>query len=82
MGAAPKYVRSGATIPAMAYFQKLLSLETTVFAFGLPTNNLHAPDEHTSLAMYHLAAEAYVRFLHELGAAGEDAAAGDGRTEL
>lgn len=40
MGNPPKYVRSGATIPALAAFQKHLNATTTVFAFGLPDGNL------------------------------------------
>lgn len=40
MGNPPKYVRSGATIPALAAFQKHLNISTTVFAFGLPDGNL------------------------------------------
>ena len=45
-GAPPKYVRSGATIPAMAAFQQHLNATTTVFAFGLPDSNMHAPNEN------------------------------------
>lgn len=40
MGNPPKYVRSGATIPALAAFQKHLNASTTVYAFGLPSGNL------------------------------------------
>lgn len=40
MGNPPKYVRSGATIPALAAFQKHLNATTTVFAFDLPDGNL------------------------------------------
>ena len=45
-GAPPKYVRSGATIPAMAAFQQHLNATTTVFAFGLPDSSMHAPNEN------------------------------------
>ena len=45
-GDPPKYVRSGATIPAMAAFQQHLNATTTVFAFGLPDSSMHAPNEN------------------------------------
>ena len=41
MGNPPKFVRSGATIPALAAFQTHLNVSTTVFAFGLPDSNMH-----------------------------------------
>jgi hypothetical protein len=40
MGAPPLYLRGGATIPALALFQKALGVDTTVFAFGLPDQNV------------------------------------------
>lgn len=46
MGNPPKFVRSGATIPALAAFQHHLNASTTVFAFGLPDSNMHAPNEN------------------------------------
>lgn len=72
-GAEPQYPRRGATIPALAAFQKHLGVETTPFAFALPGDGAHAPDEHYSLAQYATAREAYARVLLELGA---DAASG------
>lgn len=66
MGNLPKYVRSGATIPALAAFQKHLGASTTVFAFGLPDSNLHAADENMHLSMYRLARKAWVHLFFEL----------------
>lgn len=85
MGNPPKYVRSGATIPALAAFQQHLGINTTVFAFGVPGGNLHAPNENFPLSMYRLARRAWVELMFELGAqgqAGARAQAGADRSEL
>lgn len=86
MGRRPKWVRGGATIPALAYFQQQLGLAPTVFAFSLPSSNLHAPDEHVPLTVLDLARRAYVRLLFELGRGGEGGADSEvdaaGRDEL
>lgn len=66
VGAEPHYIRGGATIPAMAAFQKYLGAETTTLAFGLPSDTVHAPDERYDLSQYAKSREAYVKFLYEL----------------
>lgn len=68
MGNEPKFIRGGATIPALASMQQHLGLDTTLFGFGVPGSNMHAPNEHFPLAMYELAREAYVRLYFELAA--------------
>ena len=55
--------------PQQALFQKVLGVETTTFAFGLPTDKLHAPDEHYRLDSFWLARAAWVHLLADLGAA-------------
>ena len=65
-GTAPQFERSGASIPALAAFRAKLGVDTIPFAFALPTDGAHAPDEHMSLAMFHHARQAYIRLLHEL----------------
>ncbi|KAL4448121.1 hypothetical protein ABPG75_005340 [Micractinium tetrahymenae] len=83
MGNPPKYTRSGATIPALAAFQQHLAASTTVFAFGLPDSNLHAPNENFPLSMYRLARRAWVELLFELGQQAASGGQGGGdRSEL
>ncbi|KAL4520273.1 hypothetical protein Ndes2526B_g01201 [Nannochloris sp. 'desiccata'] len=67
IGAEPQYVRNGATIPAMAAFQKYLGAETTTLAFALSSDAVHAPNERYSLKQYSTSRVAYVKFLYELG---------------
>ena len=45
MGKATLYYREGGTIPAMALLQKQLGVDMTMFAFGLPDDRIHAPNE-------------------------------------
>jgi acetylornithine deacetylase/succinyl-diaminopimelate desuccinylase-like protein len=66
-GNEPHYVRGGATIPAMAAFQKYLGAETTTLAFALNTDAVHAPNERYNLTQYSTSRVAYVKFLNELG---------------
>lgn len=66
----PQFLRGGGTIPALALFQDVLGADTLVFAFSLPDANIHAPNEHMRLSVYHLAQRAYVKLLWELGAGG------------
>ncbi|KFM27553.1 Apurinic endonuclease-redox protein [Auxenochlorella protothecoides] len=66
LGAAPVHDRCGATIPALAAFQTLLGIDTVPFAFALPGDGPHAPDERVKLSMFHKGREAYVRLLHRL----------------
>lgn len=69
-GQPPKFERSGATIPALAAFRDQLGIDTVPFAFALPTDGAHAPDEHISLSMFHWGRVAYIHLLHELDAEG------------
>lgn len=39
------YYREGGTIPAMALIKKELGIDMTMFAFGLPDDRIHAPNE-------------------------------------
>ena len=45
----PDVIRMGGSIPVVTAFQEILGLPTLLMGFGLPDENLHAPDEHFSL---------------------------------
>ena len=66
-GAPPMHTWMGGSIPVTAAFKKALEVDTTLFAFGLPDDRVHAPDERYRISQYTTAREAYVRVLHELG---------------
>jgi len=60
-------VRLGATVPITALFKQLLGIETLMFAFGLPDEDVHAPNEFFHLSSVPLGLEAWVLMLDELG---------------
>ncbi len=69
-GKAPYLVRTGGSIPAMTMLLRELGVHATVFAFGLPDENLHAPDEFFRLSSFRTGQVAYCRLLERLGHGG------------
>jgi acetylornithine deacetylase/succinyl-diaminopimelate desuccinylase-like protein len=62
------YVRGGGSIPIVGDFVRELGVPTVLMGFGLPDDNLHAPNEKFHLANFHRGIESIVRFLEEVGA--------------
>ncbi len=65
-GKAPIPVRLGATVPITALFKKLLGIETLMFGFGLPDEDVHAPNEFFRLASIPIGLQGWVMLLDEL----------------
>ena len=80
-GSPPLSTWMGGSIPATSAFKKHLGIETALFAFGLPDDRVHAPDERYRLSQFELAREAYVRVLHFLGGGAKGEAAAVARAE-
>lgn len=55
-GAAPVFVREGGSIPVGSLFKQVLGLDTLFVGFGLPDDNLHAPNEKMDLEAFHAGA--------------------------
>jgi acetylornithine deacetylase/succinyl-diaminopimelate desuccinylase-like protein len=51
-GKRPVYTREGGSIPVVANFQEALNAPVVLFGFGLPDDNLHAPNEKFDLANF------------------------------
>jgi len=66
-GQKPVPVRLAATVPITAPFKQLLGIETLMFAFGLPDEDVHAPNEFFHLSSIPLGLRAWVMLLDELG---------------
>jgi acetylornithine deacetylase/succinyl-diaminopimelate desuccinylase-like protein len=66
-GKEPYLVRTGGSIPVMTMLLRELGVHATVFAFGLPDENLHAPDEFFRLSSFRTGQTAYCRLLEQLG---------------
>ena len=62
------FVRGGGSIPVVGDFVRNLKVPTVLMGFGLPDDNLHAPNEKFHLANFHRGIESIVRFLAGVGA--------------
>jgi acetylornithine deacetylase/succinyl-diaminopimelate desuccinylase-like protein len=61
------YIRSGGSIPIVGLFEKHLGIPSVMMGFGLPDDNLHAPNEKLHLPNFYRGIEAVARFLELLG---------------
>jgi acetylornithine deacetylase/succinyl-diaminopimelate desuccinylase-like protein len=66
-GRKPAFIRTGGTIPVINTFQQQLGVPVVLFDLGLETDNLHAPNEHFSLADYYRGIHASALMLLNLG---------------
>lgn len=62
------FVRGGGSIPIVGDFVRELKIPTLMMGFGLPDDNLHAPNEKFHLANFHRGIESLVRFFSSVGA--------------
>ncbi|HEU4636332.1 MAG TPA: dipeptidase [Edaphobacter sp.] len=62
------FVRGGGSIPIVGDFVRELNLPTLMMGFGLPDDNLHAPNEKFHLANFHRGIESLIRFFAAAGA--------------
>jgi acetylornithine deacetylase/succinyl-diaminopimelate desuccinylase-like protein len=61
------FVRGGGSIPIVGDFIRELKTPTILMGFGLPDDNLHAPNEKFHLANFHRGIESIIRFLANVG---------------
>ena len=62
------YIRSGGSIPIVAAFDEHLGIPSVMMGFGLPDDNLHAPNEKLYLPNFFRGIEAVARYIEILGA--------------
>ncbi|HEY5055476.1 MAG TPA: dipeptidase [Acidobacteriaceae bacterium] len=62
------FIRGGGSIPIVGDFIRELGIPTLLMGFGLPDDNLHAPNEKFHLANFHRGIASIVRFLSTVGA--------------
>ena len=60
------YMRSGGSIPVVGLFQRELGIPSVLMGFGLPDDNLHAPNEKFHLPNLDSGIEAVTRFFEIL----------------
>jgi acetylornithine deacetylase/succinyl-diaminopimelate desuccinylase-like protein len=61
------FIRSGGSIPIVGDFARYLGIPSVMMGFGLPDDNIHAPNEKFHLENFSLGIESMVRFLEEAG---------------
>ena len=60
------FVRGGGSIPIVGDFERHLKIPTVMMGFGLPDDNLHAPNEKFHIANFHHGIESIILFLEDL----------------
>jgi acetylornithine deacetylase/succinyl-diaminopimelate desuccinylase-like protein len=63
------FIRSGGSIPIVGLFEKHLGVPSVLMGFGLPDDNLHAPNEKFHIPNYYRGIEAVARYFEMLGQA-------------
>jgi acetylornithine deacetylase/succinyl-diaminopimelate desuccinylase-like protein len=61
------YIRSGGSIPIVGVLQKNLKIPSVMMGFGLPDDNLHAPNEKFHLPNFYRGIDAVGKYLELLG---------------
>jgi acetylornithine deacetylase/succinyl-diaminopimelate desuccinylase-like protein len=61
------YMRSGGSIPVVGQIQDCLKIPCVMMGFGLPDDNLHAPNEKFHLPNFYRGIESVARYLELLG---------------
>ncbi|MFN2176044.1 MAG: dipeptidase [Anaerolineales bacterium] len=66
-GRKPVYRREGGTVPIVAQMQRTLGVDSVITGFGLPDDNLHAPNEKIHLPTFFNGIETFIRYYYLLG---------------
>jgi acetylornithine deacetylase/succinyl-diaminopimelate desuccinylase-like protein len=61
------YIRSGGSIPVVGVLEQHAGIPSVLMGFGLPDDNLHAPNEKFHLPNFYKGIEAVGRYLEMLG---------------
>jgi acetylornithine deacetylase/succinyl-diaminopimelate desuccinylase-like protein len=61
------YIRSGGSIPIVGVFDRYLGIPSVLMGFGLPDDNLHAPNEKFHLPNFYRGIDTVARYLELLG---------------
>ncbi len=61
------YVRCGGSIPIVGLFAQALGIPSVMMGFGLPDDNIHAPNEKLSLLNYSRGIEVVTEYFERLG---------------
>ncbi len=62
----PVFKREGGSVPVVTYFQNILGVESVNIGFGLPTDNMHGPNEKLHLPTWYKGIDALIHFFFNL----------------
>jgi acetylornithine deacetylase/succinyl-diaminopimelate desuccinylase-like protein len=65
-GKRPLYRREGGSIPVTAQISEILGIDSVLTGFGLPDDNLHAPNEKINLPTFYLGIDTLIHFFCNL----------------
>jgi acetylornithine deacetylase/succinyl-diaminopimelate desuccinylase-like protein len=66
-GVRPFFRREGGSIGAVAMLQQICGVESVLVGMGLPSDNVHSPNEHLHLPTWYKGIDAFIRFFYNLG---------------
>ena len=66
-GVRPLYRREGGSIGAVAMLQQICGVESVLVGMGLPSDNVHSPNEHLHLPTWYKGIDAFIHFFNNLG---------------
>ena len=66
-GVEPLFKREGGSIPIVALLQDAIGAESVLCGFGLPEDNVHAPNERLHLPNWYRGIDALIHFFYNLG---------------
>jgi acetylornithine deacetylase/succinyl-diaminopimelate desuccinylase-like protein len=67
-GKQPLFDRVGGTVPVVGIIQEVLGVESLMLGFGLPSDNIHGPNEKQHLPNFFRGVETFIRFIYTVGA--------------
>jgi acetylornithine deacetylase/succinyl-diaminopimelate desuccinylase-like protein len=65
-GKEPLFDREGGTVPVVGMIQQRLGVGSLMLGYGLPDDNLHAPNEKLHLPNYYRGIDTYIHFTYEM----------------
>jgi len=65
-GVKPVFKREGGSVPVVGQLHDILGIDSVLTGFGLPDDNLHAPNEKLHLPTFYRGIEALIRFFSYL----------------
>jgi acetylornithine deacetylase/succinyl-diaminopimelate desuccinylase-like protein len=65
-GKRPVFKREGGSVPVVIYFQEILGVQSVNMGFGLPTDNMHGPNEKLHLPTWYRGIDALIHFFFNL----------------